>query len=179
MVQQPMGCGNPGQSKPADTIYGAGGPRWRFVARVPPPAARTPRGSGGAPRRRTPEIAGDLWRGRPRPRPASRDEVGVSSRRATPVICYVLVSDFDYQLPPELIAQQPLPDRAASRLLHLQRAGGECHDRSFRDLHGLLRPDDLLVLNNTRVFPARLYGHRSGARAQPVSPKNPAARAFL
>ena len=172
-----MGCGNPGQSKPADTIYGAGGPRWRFVARVPPPATRTPRGSGGAPRRRTPEIAGDLWRGRPRPRPAPREEAELSS--ATPVICYVLVSDFDYQLPAELIAQQPLPDRAASRLLHLQRAAGECHDRSFRDLPGLLRPDDLLVLNNTRVFPARLYGHRSGARAQPVSPQNPAARAFL
>jgi S-adenosylmethionine:tRNA ribosyltransferase-isomerase len=92
----------------------------------------------------------------------------------------VLVSDFDYHLPPELIAQEPLPDRAASRMLHIPREpGAELRDRHFRDFPDLLRPDDLLVLNNTRVFPARLYGHRSGARAQPVSPQNPAAREFL
>jgi len=91
----------------------------------------------------------------------------------------VLVADFDYDLPPELIAQEPLPDRAASRLLHLNRATGEKRDLAFRDFPDLLRRDDLLVLNNTRVFPARLYGHRSGARAQPVSPQNPAARDFL
>ena len=90
----------------------------------------------------------------------------------------MLVSEFDYHLPPELIAQQPLPDRAASRLLHLARDGG-LHDLSFRDFPGLLRPDDLLVLNNTRVFPARLFGHRSGARAQPIGPGNPAVREFL
>lgn len=92
---------------------------------------------------------------------------------------HVLVSDFDYALPPELIAQQALPDRAASRLLHLERASGTWRDRSFRDLPDLLQPDDLLVLNNTRVFPARLFGHRSGARAQPLSPRNPAAKEFL
>ena len=91
----------------------------------------------------------------------------------------MLVADFDYHLPPKLIAQQPLPDRAASRLLHLARAAGEFHDRSFRDFPDLLRPDDLLVLNNTKVFPARLYGHRFGARAQRVSSQNPAAREFL
>jgi S-adenosylmethionine:tRNA ribosyltransferase-isomerase len=91
----------------------------------------------------------------------------------------VLVSDFAYALPPELIAQEALPDRAASRLLHLERASGAWQDLTFRELPDLLRPDDLLVLNNTRVFPARLYGHRSGARAQPVSPRNPAAREFL
>jgi S-adenosylmethionine:tRNA ribosyltransferase-isomerase len=97
-----------------------------------------------------------------------------------PVICCVLVSDFDYHLPPELIAQEPLPDRAASRLLHLRRQPSPgLSDLHFRDLPDLLRPDDLLVLNNTRVFPARLYGHRSGARAQLVSPQNPAARQFL
>lgn len=92
---------------------------------------------------------------------------------------HVLVSDFDYELLPERIAQEPLADRAASRMLHLERATGAWRDRSFRDLPDLLRPDDLLVLNNTRVFPARLYGHRSGARAQSVSPRNPAAREFL
>lgn len=89
------------------------------------------------------------------------------------------VSDFDYALPPERIAQEALADRAASRLLHLERASGAWQDRGFRELPELLRPDDLLVLNNTRVFPARLYGHRSGARAQPVSPRNPAAKEFL
>jgi S-adenosylmethionine:tRNA ribosyltransferase-isomerase len=91
----------------------------------------------------------------------------------------VLVSDFDYALPPELIAQEPLADRAASRMLHLERASGAWRDRGFRELPELLRPDDLLVMNNTRVFPARLYGHRSGAHAQPVSPHNPAAKEFL
>lgn len=91
----------------------------------------------------------------------------------------MLVSDFQYELPPERIAQEPLADRAASRLLHLERNTGSIHDRRFRDFPGLLRCNDLLVLNNTRVFPARLYGHRSGQRAQPVSPRNPAARDFL
>ena len=91
----------------------------------------------------------------------------------------MLVSDFDYNLPDELIAQEPLPDRAASRMLHLARASGERQDRQFRDLPDLLHPDDLLVVNNTRVFAARLYGRRSGQRAQPVSPRNPAAKEFL
>jgi len=91
----------------------------------------------------------------------------------------VLVSDFDYHLPDELIAQEPLPDRAGSRMLHLDRHSGRFADRHFRDFPDLLRPDDLLVLNNTRVFPARLYGRRSGARSQPMSSKNPAAKEFL
>ncbi len=89
------------------------------------------------------------------------------------------VSDFDYELPPELIAQQPPAERSGARLLHLVRDSERLTDRDFVDLPGLLRPDDLLVLNNTRVFPARLLGHRSGAHAQPVSPRNPAAREFL
>jgi S-adenosylmethionine:tRNA ribosyltransferase-isomerase len=93
----------------------------------------------------------------------------------------MLVSDFQYDLPPERIAQEPLADRAGSRLLHLSRhpLPGSGHDRKFREFPDLLRPDDLLVLNNTRVFPARLYGHRSGQRAQPPSPHNPAAKDFL
>lgn len=91
----------------------------------------------------------------------------------------MLVSDFDYYLPNELIAQEPLAARDASRMLHLQRAGGQFLDRRFADFPELLRPDDLLVFNNTRVFPARLYGRRGGARAQPVSRRNPAARDFL
>jgi len=101
----------------------------------------------------------------------------------------MLVSDFQYDLPPERIAQEPLADRAGSRLLHLNRLSldrpnlnrlpGSWQDRKFREFPGLLRSDDLLVVNNTRVFPARLYGHRSGQRAQPLSPHNPAARDFL
>jgi S-adenosylmethionine:tRNA ribosyltransferase-isomerase len=91
----------------------------------------------------------------------------------------VLVSDFNYQLPEELIAQEPLADRAASRLLHLDRASGRRRDGRFSELPDLLRPDDLVVFNNTRVFPARLYGRRSGEKAHPVSPHNPSASEFL
>jgi len=91
----------------------------------------------------------------------------------------VLVSEFNYRLPPELIAQQPLVDRSASRMLHVSRDSDRLQDRSFLDLPDLLRPSDLVVFNNTRVFPARLFGHRSGAKAQAISPNNPAAREFL
>ncbi len=90
----------------------------------------------------------------------------------------MLVSDFNYELPLGLIAQAPLADRAGSRLLHLS-ADGSLHDRQFRDFPTLLQPEDLLVFNNTKVFPARLFGRRSGARALPVSPHNPASREFL
>ena len=88
-------------------------------------------------------------------------------------------AEFNYNLPRELIAQEPLPERAASRLLHLERSSGTIRDGWFRDFPSLLRSDDLVVFNNTRVFPARLYGRRSGRKAQPISPRNPAARNFL
>jgi len=91
----------------------------------------------------------------------------------------VLVSDFRYHLPEELIAQEPLADRAASRMLHLDASNGRFDDRQFREFPELLRPGDLVVFNNTRVFPARLYGRRGGVKAQPVSRRNPAAREFL
>jgi S-adenosylmethionine:tRNA ribosyltransferase-isomerase len=91
----------------------------------------------------------------------------------------VLASDFNYLLPEELIAQEPLADRSASRLLHLRRNASELQDRRFRDFPDLLTSDDLVVFNNTRVFPARLYGRRSGSRAQPLSAHNPASRDFL
>jgi S-adenosylmethionine:tRNA ribosyltransferase-isomerase len=91
----------------------------------------------------------------------------------------VLVSDFDFYLPEELIAQEALAERSASRMLHLSRSTGSVADRRFAELPLLLRPDDLLVVNNSRVFPARLYGHRAGLRSQPVSSRNPAARDFL
>ena len=75
-------------------------------------------------------------------------------------------TDFDFDLPPELIAQAPLPERSASRLLHLQADGGYT-DRHVRDLPELLQPGDLLVFNDTRVIPARLFGHKdSGGRVE-------------
>ncbi|MBN1239334.1 MAG: S-adenosylmethionine:tRNA ribosyltransferase-isomerase, partial [Gammaproteobacteria bacterium] len=69
--------------------------------------------------------------------------------------------DFSYQLPPELIAQVPLPERSASRLLVLDGATGRIEDRMFTDLVDLLRPHDLLVLNDTRVLPARVLGRKA------------------
>jgi len=91
----------------------------------------------------------------------------------------VLVSDFDFNLPEELIAQEALADRSGSRLLHLSRSSGNFEDRKFTDFPSLLCPGDLLVLNSSRVFPARLYGRRAGLRAQLVSPRNPVSRDFL
>jgi S-adenosylmethionine:tRNA ribosyltransferase-isomerase len=79
------------------------------------------------------------------------------------------LDDFDYSLPPAQIAQRPLDRRDASRLLELHRAKGTLKDRLFSDLPDLLRGDELLVLNNTRVIPARLFGRRAGVHAQPPS----------
>ena len=76
-------------------------------------------------------------------------------------------SDFHYELPRELIAQEPLPDRSASRLLWLPPAPAAMEDRAMRDLPGLLQPGDLLVFNDTRVLPARLFGRKeSGGRVE-------------
>jgi S-adenosylmethionine:tRNA ribosyltransferase-isomerase len=72
------------------------------------------------------------------------------------------IADFDYPLPPEAIAQEALEDRDASRLLVLPPEGGPPRDHLFRDLPALLRPGDLLVVNRSRVFPARLVGKRDG-----------------
>jgi S-adenosylmethionine:tRNA ribosyltransferase-isomerase len=89
------------------------------------------------------------------------------------------VDEFDYQLPAELIAQWPLKERDTSRMMVVDRTGAAFADRAFRDLPGLLQPGDLLVLNNTRVFPARLLGHRKGVKAQAVGKHNPARRQYL
>ena len=69
-------------------------------------------------------------------------------------------SDFHFDLPPELIAQAPLPNRSDSRLLLVPPGDAAFEDRRFRDLTDLLRPGDLLVFNDTRVIPARLYGRK-------------------
>ena len=71
-------------------------------------------------------------------------------------------SDFDYELPPELIAQEPAAERDGCRLLVMDRATGELEDRIFRDIVDYLRPNDLLVVNETRVMPARLLGAKRG-----------------
>jgi S-adenosylmethionine:tRNA ribosyltransferase-isomerase len=76
------------------------------------------------------------------------------------------VADFDFELPPELIAQFPPAVRGGSRLLHVE-ATGTLHDRWFSDLPTLLRPDDLLVMNDTRVIKARLFGTKdSGGKVE-------------
>ena len=77
-------------------------------------------------------------------------------------------SDFDYELPPRLIAQAPLPERSGSRMLVLPRAGGDIAHRHITDIVTYLRRGDLLVVNDTKVFPARIIGHRldTGGRAE-------------
>src|SRR5687767_1903112 len=80
-------------------------------------------------------------------------------------ILLMLISDFDYQLPAELIAQEPLPERGASRMLAVDRSAATFSDKRFSDLPEFLHAGDVLVLNNTKVFPARLFG-RSETGAQ-------------
>ncbi|HEY5775928.1 MAG TPA: tRNA preQ1(34) S-adenosylmethionine ribosyltransferase-isomerase QueA [Xanthomonadales bacterium] len=76
-------------------------------------------------------------------------------------------TDFYYELPAELIAQRPLEERSASRLLCFDRRSDQLSDRKFSDLPGLLNPGDLLVFNNTRVIPARLFAHKdSGGQVE-------------
>ena len=75
------------------------------------------------------------------------------------------VKDFYYELPQELIAQDPLSDRAASRLMVLDKKTGETQHRSFRDIVTYLKPGDCLVLNNTKVIPARLFGRKEDTGA--------------
>jgi S-adenosylmethionine:tRNA ribosyltransferase-isomerase len=78
------------------------------------------------------------------------------------------LSDFDYELPRERIAQRPAAERDASRLLLLDRRQGTWEDHTFRELPWLLRGDELLVVNNTRVIAARLFGKRRGIRSEAV-----------
>ena len=75
------------------------------------------------------------------------------------------VKDFDYELPEELIAQDPLEDRSSSRLMVLDKNSGEFEHRIFKDIIDYLNPGDCLVLNNTKVIPARLYGVKEGTLA--------------
>jgi len=79
------------------------------------------------------------------------------------------LDELDYHLPREQIAQRPLERRDASRLLLLDRASGTFEDRFFAELPNLLRGNELLVFNNARVIPARLFGRRAGVHSQPPS----------
>ena len=81
--------------------------------------------------------------------------LGVSAR-----LNYMQVSDFDFDLPDEQIARYPAEQRTGSRLLCLDGASGELSHQQFTDIERLIEPGDLLVLNNTRVIPARLYGRK-------------------
>jgi S-adenosylmethionine:tRNA ribosyltransferase-isomerase len=74
------------------------------------------------------------------------------------------VDDFDFELPLELIAQQPTAERGQSRMLQMDRASGALRDGAFADLPSLLKPGDLVVLNDSRVIPARLYARRTTVR---------------
>lgn len=84
----------------------------------------------------------------------------------------MLTSDFDYHLPPELIASEPLKERAASRMLVIHRDTGEIEHRQFSDLPQFVQPGDLFVMNNTRVVPARYFsneGNREVLRLEPLT----------
>src|ERR1700749_4677721 len=82
----------------------------------------------------------------------------------------MLVSDFHFDLPDDLIAQQPHAVRGSSRMLQLDRVSGELADRKSRALPQILQPGDLLVLNDSRVLPARLFATRAGLTTQHNSP---------
>lgn len=79
------------------------------------------------------------------------------------------LDELDYALPTSHIAQRPLSRREASRLLLLDRVSGVFQDKSFAEFPNLLHGDELLVLNNARVIPARLFGRRAGVHSQPAS----------
>jgi S-adenosylmethionine:tRNA ribosyltransferase-isomerase len=90
----------------------------------------------------------------------------------------MLLRDFDYELPPELIAQKPLAEREASRMLVVDRDAGTYEDHQFSDLPAVLRGDELIIVNNARVIPARLFAHREGVRAERPG-KSAAQQRFL
>src|SRR6202051_3830143 len=91
----------------------------------------------------------------------------------------MLLSDFQFELPQNLIAQQPLPQRDASRMLILDREKLAWEDATFRSLPDLLRGDELMVVNNARVIPARLFGRREGVRSEEPGRNRRTAREFL
>jgi S-adenosylmethionine:tRNA ribosyltransferase-isomerase len=91
----------------------------------------------------------------------------------------MLLSEFNYELPPEQIAQRPLPQRDASRTLMLDRNKGAWEDSLFQSFPERLRGDELIVVNNARVIPARLFGRRAGVRAEKPGRNRRTLREFL
>jgi S-adenosylmethionine:tRNA ribosyltransferase-isomerase len=89
------------------------------------------------------------------------------------------LAQFHYHLPESSIAQKPLADRAGSRMLVLHRGDERWEDRMFREFPQFLRSGDCLVLNDSKVFPSRLFGHRSGVFSMPVGKNNPKRRQNL
>ena len=91
----------------------------------------------------------------------------------------MLLEEFNYELPKDLIAQRPLKERDASRMMLLDRVEQSFTNCRFRMLPEILKPGDLLVVNNTRVFPARLLGRRRGTQAQAIGRYNPTVHEYL
>jgi S-adenosylmethionine:tRNA ribosyltransferase-isomerase len=89
------------------------------------------------------------------------------------------LDELNFDLPPERIAQRPLASRDASRMLQLDKTTGAWDDRHFREFPDLLRGDELIVLNDARVLPARLFGRRVGIHAEPPGVHNPARHEHL
>jgi S-adenosylmethionine:tRNA ribosyltransferase-isomerase len=89
------------------------------------------------------------------------------------------LDELNFDLPPERIAQHPLATRDASRMLLLDKITGAWEDRHFREFPDLLRGDELIILNNARVLPARLFGRRVGIHAEPPGIHNPARHEHL
>src|SRR5690242_4856148 len=89
------------------------------------------------------------------------------------------LADFDYVLPEELIAQEALADRAGARMMVLHRKEARLEDRLFREFPSFLGSGDCLVLNDSRVFPARLFGHRAGVHSLPIGKNNPKCSEYL
>src|SRR5882762_6861806 len=89
------------------------------------------------------------------------------------------LADFSYELPTERIAQRPLEQRDSSRMLILNRGTHDWEDSSFRSLPTRLRGDELIVVNNARVIPARLFGRRAGIRAEKPGSNHRVVREFL
>jgi S-adenosylmethionine:tRNA ribosyltransferase-isomerase len=89
------------------------------------------------------------------------------------------LAEFDYELSEEAIAQQPLQDRAGAKMLLLERSSGRIEDSLFRSLPSLLKGNELMVVNNARVIPARLFAYRAGTRAELPGKHSPAQKEFL
>ncbi len=89
------------------------------------------------------------------------------------------LNDFSFDLPGERIAQRPLDERDASRLMLLDRENSHWEDRMFRELPEMLHGDELMVVNNARVIPARLFGYRMGVGSRPPGRNNPARSEYL